>query len=214
MIDAMTDTALIAPPDAPDRRHPALPWPSVVSIAKSYDKRAVLTDISLSVGQGRGVGPARAQWRGQDHLLLFDHGAGAARCRAHPARRRRYHQPADVPPRDPRPWLSAAGNLDLPGHDGRTEHQLRARTDRAGSRQSAPSELERLLEEFDLTRLRDSPAMALSGGERRRCEIARALAADALDHAARRALRRHRSAVDRRHPRSGEGSQDSAASAC
>src|SRR3546814_7834275 len=35
-----------------------------------------------------------------------------------------------------------------------------------------------LLEEFGLTRLRDSSAMALSGGERRRCEIARALAAN------------------------------------
>src|SRR3546814_8318042 len=34
-----------------------------------------------------------------------------------------------------------------------------------------------LLDEFGLTRLRSSPAMALSGGERRRCEIARALAA-------------------------------------
>jgi lipopolysaccharide export system ATP-binding protein len=39
------------------------------------------------------------------------------------------------------------------------------------------AELDRLLEEFHLTKLRDSPAMALSGGERRRCEIARALAA-------------------------------------
>ena len=38
--------------------------------------------------------------------------------------------------------------------------------------------LERLLGEFGLTRLRESPAMALSGGERRRAEIARALAAD------------------------------------
>jgi lipopolysaccharide export system ATP-binding protein len=38
--------------------------------------------------------------------------------------------------------------------------------------------LEKLLAEFGLTGLRDSPAMALSGGERRRCEIARALAAD------------------------------------
>src|SRR3546814_11281941 len=38
-------------------------------------------------------------------------------------------------------------------------------------------ELERLLDEFGLERLRHSPAMALSGGERRRCEIARALAA-------------------------------------
>ncbi|MGC8020691.1 ATP-binding cassette domain-containing protein, partial [Salmonella enterica] len=35
-----------------------------------------------------------------------------------------------------------------------------------------------LLDEFGLTRLRDSPSMALSGGERRRAEIARALAAD------------------------------------
>ena len=37
-------------------------------------------------------------------------------------------------------------------------------------------ELDRLLKEFDIKRLRKSPSMALSGGERRRCEIARALA--------------------------------------
>jgi lipopolysaccharide export system ATP-binding protein len=36
--------------------------------------------------------------------------------------------------------------------------------------------LEQLLSEFGLTHLRSSPAMALSGGERRRVEIARALA--------------------------------------
>jgi lipopolysaccharide export system ATP-binding protein len=40
------------------------------------------------------------------------------------------------------------------------------------------AKLETLLGEFGLTRLRSSPAMALSGGERRRCEIARALAAN------------------------------------
>ena len=38
--------------------------------------------------------------------------------------------------------------------------------------------LEALLEEFGLTHLRDAPATTLSGGERRRCEIARALASD------------------------------------
>jgi lipopolysaccharide export system ATP-binding protein len=37
-------------------------------------------------------------------------------------------------------------------------------------------ELDGLLDEFDLARLRKSPSVALSGGERRRCEIARALA--------------------------------------
>jgi lipopolysaccharide export system ATP-binding protein len=38
--------------------------------------------------------------------------------------------------------------------------------------------LEQLLAEFHIERLRDAPAMALSGGERRRCEIARALAGE------------------------------------
>jgi lipopolysaccharide export system ATP-binding protein len=37
-------------------------------------------------------------------------------------------------------------------------------------------ELDALLEEFNIARLRKTPAIALSGGERRRCEIARALA--------------------------------------
>src|SRR4029077_5190250 len=37
-------------------------------------------------------------------------------------------------------------------------------------------QLESLLDEFDLARVRRSPAIALSGGERRRVEIARALA--------------------------------------
>jgi len=36
--------------------------------------------------------------------------------------------------------------------------------------------LEELLSEFSITHLRRTPALALSGGERRRCEIARALA--------------------------------------
>jgi lipopolysaccharide export system ATP-binding protein len=38
------------------------------------------------------------------------------------------------------------------------------------------AELESLLDEFDIKRLRKTNSMALSGGERRRCEIARALA--------------------------------------
>jgi len=38
--------------------------------------------------------------------------------------------------------------------------------------------LNQLLSEFSITHLRDTPAIALSGGERRRCEIARALASE------------------------------------
>ena len=43
-------------------------------------------------------------------------------------------------------------------------------------RDQREAELEALLDEFHIGRLRKSPSVALSGGERRRCEIARALA--------------------------------------
>ena len=43
-------------------------------------------------------------------------------------------------------------------------------------RQERERKLDSLLEEFNIARLRKSPSIALSGGERRRCEIARALA--------------------------------------
>ena len=46
------------------------------------------------------------------------------------------------------------------------------------SRKARKEQLDSLLEEFQITRLRKSPSIALSGGERRRCEIARALAAN------------------------------------
>ena len=44
------------------------------------------------------------------------------------------------------------------------------------SRKRRERDLDALLEEFNITRLRKSPSIALSGGERRRVEIARALA--------------------------------------
>ncbi|WP_375455852.1 LPS export ABC transporter ATP-binding protein [uncultured Methylobacterium sp.] len=43
-------------------------------------------------------------------------------------------------------------------------------------RTARAKKLDALLEEFDIARLRKAPSIALSGGERRRCEIARALA--------------------------------------
>jgi lipopolysaccharide export system ATP-binding protein len=44
------------------------------------------------------------------------------------------------------------------------------------NRRARERELDSLLEEFNIARLRKAPSIALSGGERRRCEIARALA--------------------------------------
>ncbi|MGN6097238.1 MAG: LPS export ABC transporter ATP-binding protein [Bosea sp. (in: a-proteobacteria)] len=44
------------------------------------------------------------------------------------------------------------------------------------NRKARERQLDQLLEEFSIARLRKAPSIALSGGERRRCEIARALA--------------------------------------
>lgn len=150
---------------------------SIISIAKSYDRRVVLSDVSLSVGRGEVVG------------LLGPNGAGKTTCfysvmgLVKPDAGRILLDGADITalpmyrrailglgylPQETSIFrgLSVAKNisavLEL------VEPDKDARADR----------LEFLLSEFGLEKLRDSAAMALSGGERRRCEIARALAAN------------------------------------
>ncbi|WP_199560084.1 LPS export ABC transporter ATP-binding protein [Sphingomonas psychrotolerans] len=150
---------------------------AVVSIAKSYDKRVVLTDVSVSVGRGEVVG------------LLGPNGAGKTTCF--------YSVMGLVKPDSGRIMLDGEDITRLPMYRrailglgylpqetsifrGMTVEQNisavleLAEPDKATRR----ARLEQLLDEFGLTRLRTSPAMALSGGERRRAEIARALAAD------------------------------------
>ena len=41
------------------------------NLAKSYAKRPVVKDVSLTVKQGEIVGFTGAQWRRQDHLFLY-----------------------------------------------------------------------------------------------------------------------------------------------
>ena len=60
--------------------------------------------------------------------------------------------------------------------------------------------LRELLAELNLTPLAQAPAYTLSGGERRRAEITRALVMSPQVHPARRAVRRHRPDRGHRHP--------------
>jgi len=150
---------------------------SIVSIAKSYDRKAVLLDVSLTVERGEVVG------------LLGPNGAGKTTCF--------YSVMGLVKPDSGRIMLDGQDITRLPmyrravlglGYLPQETSIFRGMTVAQNimavlevaepDRRARRDRLEQLLEEFSIAHLRDSSAMALSGGERRRCEIARALAAN------------------------------------
>jgi lipopolysaccharide export system ATP-binding protein len=173
----MNDVATIDAPMTAEDARAVTSGLAVVSIAKAYDKRSVLSDVSLSVARGEVVG------------LLGPNGAGKTTCF--------YSIMGLVKPDSGRIMLDGDDITGLPmyrrailglGYLPQETSIFRGLTvaqnimavlelaepDKAARRRR----LDQLLEEFGLERLRDAPAMALSGGERRRCEIARALAAN------------------------------------
>jgi lipopolysaccharide export system ATP-binding protein len=171
----MNEAATFARPSA--EMHPITDGLEVRSIAKSYDRRAVLHDVSLDVHRGEVVG------------LLGPNGAGKTTCF--------YSVMGLVKPDSGLIFLDGQDITDLPmyrrailglGYLPQETSIFRGLTveqnilavlevsETDGHRRR--ERLEQLLGEFGLTGLRESPAMALSGGERRRCEIARALAAE------------------------------------
>ncbi|CAN5670700.1 LPS export ABC transporter ATP-binding protein [soil metagenome] len=148
----------------------------VSKLGKSYRRRPVLRDVSLSLRRGEVVG------------LLGPNGAGKTTC---------FYAVAGLVPPD-------AGTVVVDGRDVTWLPMYRraklgigylpqeasvfrglsvADNIRAILEISEPDADERrkmldaLLAEFSITHLRRSPAIALSGGERRRVEIARCLAA-------------------------------------
>ncbi|MDP9086387.1 MAG: LPS export ABC transporter ATP-binding protein [Pseudomonadota bacterium] len=149
----------------------------VCSIAKSYDKRAVLHDVSLTVSRGEVVG------------LLGPNGAGKTTCfysvmgLVKPDAGRIILDGEDIT-RLPMYRRAVLGLGYLPQETSifrglSVEQNIMAVLEISVREKAArAARLEQLLDEFGLTRLRESAAMSLSGGERRRCEIARALAAD------------------------------------
>lgn len=144
-------------------------------IAKSYKGRPVLDDISVSLKRGEVVG------------LLGPNGAGKTTCF--------YTITGLVAPDSGRIELDGIDITHLPmyrraklgiGYLPQETSIFRGMTVGENIRsvlelvESNPAEreamLDALLEEFSISHLRRTAAIALSGGERRRCEIARALA--------------------------------------
>jgi lipopolysaccharide export system ATP-binding protein len=148
---------------------------AVHSVEKSFGTRQVVRGVSIYVRRGEAVG------------LLGPNGAGKTTV---------FYMITGLIKAD-------RGNIELDGHDvtrlpmyqrarlgigylpqeasifrGLTvEQNIRAVLEVVEpSRKKREAELDSLLDEFNITRLRKTPSIALSGGERRRVEIARALA--------------------------------------
>ena len=145
------------------------------NIGKRFKRRPVLRDVSISVQRGEAVG------------LLGPNGAGKTTCF--------YTITGLITPDTGTILLDGHDITDLPMYrrarlgigylpqeasifrgltvEGNIMAVLEVVEPVADKREAA---LETLLAEFSITHLRRAPAMALSGGERRRVEIARALA--------------------------------------
>ncbi|MGL4490650.1 MAG: LPS export ABC transporter ATP-binding protein [Rhizobiaceae bacterium] len=144
-------------------------------LSKSYKGRQVVNGMSLGLRAGEAVG------------LLGPNGAGKTTC---------FYMVTGLVPVD-------AGTIEIDGHDVTSmpmyrrarlgigylpqeasifrglsvENNIRAVLEVVEpSKKQREKELDALLDEFHISHLRKSPSIALSGGERRRLEIARALA--------------------------------------
>ena len=124
----------------------------------------------------RGGRSARPQWRRENDLLLHDHRFACAERGPHISGRSRHHQLTHVPARPTRASVICRRSRRY-STDFTVEDNIRAVLEVVQeSRSHRKSILDALLEEFALGEVRNTVAVALSGGERRRVEIARALA--------------------------------------
>jgi lipopolysaccharide export system ATP-binding protein len=150
-------------------------WLTVHSVQKSFKKRHVVKGVSLNLGRGEAVG------------LLGPNGAGKTTV---------FYMITGLIPAD-------AGRILVDGQDVTSLPMYRRARLGIGylpqeasifrgltveqnimavleltepSRKKRRQELDSLLHEFNIEHLRSRPSINLSGGERRRCEIARALA--------------------------------------
>ena len=182
-----------ARPKAPVQARPADPQPAAVdgagveeaghpsgslivqSLSNAYRKRQVIKDVSLRVHRGEAVGLLGPNGAGKTTLFYMVTGlirpdSGMIMLDDYDVTSlpmyRRARLGIGYLPQEPSIFRGLTVEENIRAVLEITQPDKRKRA----------GELEALLEEFDIARLRKLPAIALSGGERRRCEIARSLA--------------------------------------
>lgn len=154
-------------------------WLVAQGLAKSFGKRAVVRDVSLAVRRGEAVGLLGPNGAGKTTVFTMIMGlvrpdAGQIQLDGnnitHLPLFQRGRLGIGYLPQEPSIFrgMSVEGNILAI-----LENTVRGRAERK-------RRLEQLLEEFSIAHLAKSNALALSGGERRRVEIARALAAEPI----------------------------------
>jgi len=160
---------------APEATNPQMTGLVATNIGKRFKKRPVLRDVSVRVQRGEAVG------------LLGPNGAGKTTCF--------YCITGLINPDAGSIWLDGHDITGLPMYRRArlgigylpqeasifrglsVENNIRAVLEVSEpNRDAREAQLEDLLSEFSIHHIREAPALALSGGERRRVEIARALA--------------------------------------
>lgn len=148
---------------------------AVSGLRKSYGGRTVVTDASLHLRQGEAVGLLGPNGAGKTTIFYMITGLVAAdlgtiSLEGNDITQLPMYQRARL----------GIGYLPQEASIFRglsVEDNIRAVLEVVEpDRKARERQLDQLLEEFTIARLRKAPSIALSGGERRRCEIARALA--------------------------------------
>lgn len=149
----------------------------VERLRKKYKSRPVVKDVSFEVGSGEVIG------------LLGPNGAGKTTCfymivglvsadggEIHLDRERLTHLPIHRRAHEGLSYLPQENSVFRKLNVEENILAILELNEKDASRRTA--RLDELLDELGIAHLRKSPAAALSGGERRRVEIARALATD------------------------------------
>jgi len=148
------------------------------NLAKSYKRRPVVKDVSIEIASGEVVGLLGPNGAGKTTCFymivgLVDSDAGtvslAEKDLTHKAMHERARDGIGYLPQEPSIFRKLSVEDNILGI-----LEMRKDLDKTQQKQK----MESLLEEFHITHIRKSLGMSLSGGERRRVEIARALATE------------------------------------
>ena len=148
---------------------------TATGLGKRYRKRPVVRNVSISLRRGEAVGLLGPNGAGKTTVFYMITGLikadkGAIQFDGHDITHLPMYQRARL----------GIGYLPQEASIFRglnVEDNIRAVLEVVEpNKKKREAELDQLLEEFNITRLRKTPSIALSGGERRRTEIARALA--------------------------------------